>query len=99
MCTGASTLGRSSRAALDARRGAGDRARGPGVSAAMPRPESVSIRHTIPAAHLPTPANLPNLNAKSAGASVRSVGPSREREGGGEPPVLLPKTPLVQSIQ
>jgi len=35
----------------------------------------------MPAAHLPTPANLPNLNAKSAGAPP--VRWRRERDGGG----------------
>lgn len=36
----------------------------------------------MPAAHLPTPANLPNLNAKSAGAPPVRWRHEREDDGG-----------------
>lgn len=34
------------------------------------------VLDTMPTAHLPTPANLPNLNAKSAGATSVCAGTS-----------------------
>jgi len=43
----------------------------------------------MPAAHLPTPANLPNLNAKSAGAPpVRSQSKANDRTARFVPPRL-----------